>query len=256
MATLGCDGPKRRHGRSIVFWKSRRRREKFAMILAGGIGGKHHLTRHQERSWPEQHPWRIKHLSHLHLQQDQASHQFPFRNNNRCITDIGPSCPLAGVVASGEHRKVFGVKYNGLAWMLKSAIEVSFASSHGAGGWSLCPHISFRPTVDERTDPVFRILELLEVAAVALLHEGEQGICTRERVDFFTQCQMRVSQLFQAKKSTSLATNSQNQSMAHRLAKATYILRANQVSSYSSLALRALHTGTRTLIHAFRIRVA
>lgn len=143
-----------------------------------------------------------------------------------------PSCPLAGM-ANGEHRRVYGVKYNGLAWMLKFAVEVSFSSSHGAGGWSLSPHISFRPTVDEHTDPVFRILGLLREAVIALLEEQRLGIRTRASVEFISECQARILGLFQDKKTTHLATNSRNKTFAHELAEITFILRLVWVSTYS-----------------------
>lgn len=160
-----------------------------------------------------------------------------------------PSCPFAGIGASGGHHRAFGVKYIGLAWMLKYAVEISFASSHGAGGWSLCPQVRFRPTIDERTDPVFRILDLLEKAVWALPYEKERSSYTRECVEFLSQCQVRIFQLFQEKRAANMATNSQNETMAHKFAKITLSLRLKQVSSYSSLVLGPLHTWNGTLIY-------
>ncbi|KAK8083967.1 hypothetical protein PG996_002748 [Apiospora saccharicola] len=73
-----------------------------------------------------------------------------------------PPCPFAQLARDGHYSKTFGVRCMGLVKTLKAAVEISLTITlGGTGGLGLGPHINFPPAVDERIDPVFRILDLI-----------------------------------------------------------------------------------------------
>ncbi|KAK8140033.1 ankyrin repeat-containing protein [Apiospora sp. TS-2023a] len=127
-----------------------------------------------------------------------------------------PSCPLARITGD-EQRQTFGFRYTGLARILRAAVEISFSLNHGAGGWSLSPNISFRPTVDENVDPVFRVLDLIQrLLSVSVQTRMKPTISQLQ--EFISSCQIKMLQYLRGGKSSPLATDSQNNSILHILA--------------------------------------
>lgn len=124
-----------------------------------------------------------------------------------------PSCPLAH--AANEHHQAFGVIYTGFAKIFKSAIEASFSLGYGARGLRLSPTISFRPTVDESSDPVFLILGLIENAPSPFWN---CNVPEAKLSAFLMESLSRILESFREAKSTPFATNSENDTILHKLA--------------------------------------
>lgn len=76
-----------------------------------------------------------------------------------------PSCPMAKI--NSKKRVTLAFKYEGLARILKTAVNVSFTMTSGAGGFSISPKFTCIPTVDKCLDPAFRILRLISDCFVA-----------------------------------------------------------------------------------------
>lgn len=70
-----------------------------------------------------------------------------------------PSCPFSK--AERKSRRALSLKYNGLARMLNWVINVSFAWTSGAGGFSISPNFTYHPTVDIDSAAAFRIIGLI-----------------------------------------------------------------------------------------------
>lgn len=69
--------------------------------------------------------------------------------------------------AISRHRSI-GLKYLGAANLLSRAVNIAFSMSSGAGGFSIAPSFTYYATVDERTAPAFRLLDLLRRHLVSL----------------------------------------------------------------------------------------
>lgn len=59
-----------------------------------------------------------------------------------------------------RHRSI-GLKYIGAANLLSRAVNIAFSMRSGAGGFSIAPSFTYYATVDERTAPAFRLLNVL-----------------------------------------------------------------------------------------------
>ena len=70
-----------------------------------------------------------------------------------------PSCPLSKTVK--KSRRAISLEYAGLARVVKLIIKVTFAWTSGAGGSSISPNFTYVPTVDQKSSPAFRILNLM-----------------------------------------------------------------------------------------------
>lgn len=114
-----------------------------------------------------------------------------------------PNCPFANI-ANTKHRKA-SMQYFGLAQILKSAIDISFSMTTGAGGFSISPGFTFRPTVDENLDPAFRILILLSKAP----------LYRRKGAFFFNACLARIGKLIIEKKVCPTAVTNHNRTLMH-----------------------------------------
>ncbi|KAG8161246.1 hypothetical protein KVR01_009510 [Diaporthe batatas] len=120
-----------------------------------------------------------------------------------------PTKPLsnaARVASKKKRRVVVGFNYTGLTRILKTAINMSFALTYGAGGFSISPSFTCNPTVDSRLDPAFRILDLLGEGSLRL----ENGLDT-----LITACMKRLIQLFDDGKVCPTAVDQRNRSLMH-----------------------------------------
>lgn len=88
-----------------------------------------------------------------------------------------PSCPHSKWAPS-RSRRAWGIRYTGFTRIVKAAIDISFAYTSGAGGFSMSPNFTYTPTVDERTDYAFRILEVLEESFRVRFVENRELIMT------------------------------------------------------------------------------
>lgn len=118
-----------------------------------------------------------------------------------------PSCPMAKV--NTKKRVTIGFQYNGLARILKTAINVSFAMTSGAGGFSISPYFTCIPTIDEKSDPAFRILSLVGDGVHYLPVNGES------QTVFIIACMRRLIRLLDDGKVCPTAVNSRNESLMH-----------------------------------------
>ncbi|KAK8041063.1 hypothetical protein PG994_014070 [Apiospora phragmitis] len=107
-------------------------------------------------------------------------------------------------------RRAINFKYKGLASILQSVVEISFAKTSGAGGFSSSPSFTYRPTVNKRTDPAFRILYLLQQLY------GRVGGQTRG--EFTIACMRRLVRLFDNRKACPTAVTERGVSLMHEAA--------------------------------------
>lgn len=123
-----------------------------------------------------------------------------------------PGCPATQVMIGTDGSQKVGVTYTGLRRLLKSAVQLSFEMSWGAGAWSLSPSFTYYPSVDSRTEPAFRILSMLWDMWLPL---GLARNAAWEKVTI--SATSAISRLFRANKTSPWAVDENNQSLVHHL---------------------------------------
>lgn len=119
-------------------------------------------------------------------------------------------CPMAKMAS--KERIAIGFKYNGLIRMLKTAVNVSFSMTSGAGGFSISPNFTCSPTVDANLDPAFRIVTLI---GVSLISDALWRVKDTTPRSFVVACMRKLIRLFNDRKACATAVNSQNMSLMH-----------------------------------------
>lgn len=116
-----------------------------------------------------------------------------------------PSCPMAKM--SMKTRMTIGFRYSGLVRILKTAVNVSFAMTSGAGGFSISPNFTCSPTVDDDFDPAFCIVTLI----------GDGVFCLQKKNPelFMMACIRRLIRLLDDRKVCAIAVDSQNMTLMH-----------------------------------------
>ncbi|KAK8018871.1 hypothetical protein PG991_008061 [Apiospora marii] len=105
--------------------------------------------------------------------------------------------------------QTYGLRYTGLARVIKAAIGVSFDMRSGAGGWSVGPSFSYYPTVDAENDQSFRIMDILREVFYGRQFGGEAA-------DSFHQKALRkIVRLLVTGKTSPLAVDHCNRSLMH-----------------------------------------
>lgn len=127
-----------------------------------------------------------------------------------------PGCPAARIAVANRSRTV-GVKYTGLKRFLNAAVEFSFAMTSGGGGWSLSPNFRYYPTVDEKTAPAFRIMEL--IFRLQRAPWPGQGATPQWHDEFVALALAKLVKLFKSGRASPLAVDSLNRTLIHRWAK-------------------------------------
>lgn len=116
-----------------------------------------------------------------------------------------PGCPMEKI--NSKQRMTMCFKYNGLVHMLKTAVDVSFTMTSGAGGFSISPSFTCSPTVDVDFDPAFRIIYLISEGLLRL--EGKYA------ESFMMACMTRLSRLLDDGKVCATAVDLHNMSLMH-----------------------------------------
>lgn len=119
-------------------------------------------------------------------------------------------CPMAKTAS--KERIAIGFKYNGLIRMLKTAVNVSFSMTSGAGGFSISPNFTCSPTVDANLDPAFRIVTLI---GISLIQDALWSVREKTPRSFVGACMRRLVRLFDDRKVCATAVNSRNRSLMH-----------------------------------------
>ncbi|KAI1126276.1 hypothetical protein F5Y10DRAFT_245271 [Nemania abortiva] len=88
-----------------------------------------------------------------------AALSFLFESSS--LTNHLPGCPFSQFV-DDQHTEKFTIEFGNLKWLLQKAVSVSFSLQKGAGGFSISPMLTYSPTVDNRTAPAFRIMNLFD----------------------------------------------------------------------------------------------
>ncbi|XXH05703.1 hypothetical protein Hte_012138 [Hypoxylon texense] len=152
----------------------------------------------------------ICHRPHQHVTGAGIQLGYVYLSNESETRGHWPSCPLSK--AANRNRRVISLKYTGLARILKSAIGISFECNFGAGGFGISPNFTYYPTVDENSDPAFRIIDLMGSVFDAELEE----LGSMER--FMAACLKKLVRLFDEKRAHPAAVNGRNQSLMHQAA--------------------------------------
>lgn len=129
-----------------------------------------------------------------------------------------PGCPLAQVLTVIDGSQKMSVTYTGLRNLVNSAIQLSFNMTWGAGAWSLSPSFTYYPTVDQKTAPAFRMMNLLyrSLSSISLddedvEHNGLSYKIWLERL--VPSATLAILRLFRAKLASPRAVNAQNESL-------------------------------------------
>lgn len=109
-------------------------------------------------------------------------------------------CHSQGAAVSSKR---WALAFKGLKGLINGAIEVSFSYSFGAGGGSLSPGFNYRPTIDRRRDPAFRIMSLFNWACLEL-YEIELPVGIEE---FLEQCLENIALLYRRGKASPKAVD-------------------------------------------------
>ena len=91
--------------------------------------------------------------------------------------------------------------------MLNSVLDLTFAWTSGAGGFSISPNFTYYPTVDTKSDPAFRIVELID-NCFFLCKAGNKEA-------FMAACLTRLARLFNEKKANPVAVGDRNETLMH-----------------------------------------
>ncbi|KAK1688422.1 hypothetical protein BDP55DRAFT_629529 [Colletotrichum godetiae] len=126
------------------------------------------------------------------------------------------SCPLSKMPR--KQRLKASLKYTGISRLLKSVIDVSFALTSGAGGYSISPSFTYCPTVDRKSDPAFRIIDLIRES----IHPSKQHRPSREA--FATACLKKLARLLEEKQTCPTAVDDQNMTRVHHAASSIRIV--------------------------------
>ena len=116
-----------------------------------------------------------------------------------------PSCPLSNI--ANRNRRAVSLKYFGLARMLNSVIDITFAWTTGAGGFSISPNFTYYPTVDTKSAPAFRIMDLLQSFCM---------FCRSGKMKpFMATCLTKLVRLFNEKKAHPAAVGDHNETLIY-----------------------------------------
>lgn len=113
-----------------------------------------------------------------------------------------PSCPLSKTPR--KQRLKASLKYTGVSRLLKSVIEISFALTSGAGGCSISPSFTYYPTVDVKSDPAFRLIDLMGSVLPA-----------PSTAPFVILCLRKLAKILGERRTYPTAVDDQNRTLMH-----------------------------------------
>ncbi|KAK0368494.1 hypothetical protein CLIM01_14151 [Colletotrichum limetticola] len=116
-----------------------------------------------------------------------------------------PSCPLSKTPK--KQRLKASLKYTGVSRLLKSLIEISLVLTSGAGGCSISPSFTYYPTADVKSDPAFRLIDLMTRSYL--------GRNKRNRERFFTACFRKLAKLFEERRTYPTVVDDRNRTLMH-----------------------------------------
>lgn len=119
-----------------------------------------------------------------------------------------PGCPAKQKITGTDQSQSFSLTYTGLQRLLNLAVQLSFKVTLGAGGGSLSPRFAYFPTVDSRTAPAWRMLNLL-VQSWLTGHLWEK---------LASSVVSSIVKLFRANKASPRAVDAKNRSLVYQLA--------------------------------------
>lgn len=147
------------------------------------------------------------------------------------------ACPLSRA-SSKKRRVVMGFNYTGLAQILNTAINMSFALTYGAGGFSISPSFACNPTVDDKLDPAFRIVDLIGEGFYHLSNGPE---------NLMLACMKRLIRLFDEGKVCPTAVNEGNETLLHLAIRSVSVLTVYQCGIRKADWFIALTGGVKQL---------
>lgn len=122
-----------------------------------------------------------------------------------------PDCPAKQKIRDKDQRRKFKLTYTGLRHLLNLAVQISFTVTSGAGGGSFSPGFTYIPTVDSKTAPAWRMLNILVRSKYTL------DILSSERL--VSSVVSSIVTLFRAKKASPRAVDAENRSLIFLLTK-------------------------------------
>lgn len=119
-----------------------------------------------------------------------------------------PGCPAKQKIKDTGESRSFSLTYTGLRRLLNLAVQLSFTVTSGAGGGSLSPRFTYFPTVDSKTAPAWRMLNLLVDCRL-------QGHLWDKLASSVVSS---IIKLFRTKKASPRAVDAGNRSLVYQLA--------------------------------------
>ncbi|KAH6618157.1 hypothetical protein B0J18DRAFT_272944 [Chaetomium sp. MPI-SDFR-AT-0129] len=164
----------------------------------------------------------------------------PFSVSSESVTEEHVSyCPMAPTVDARRATRST-VRYTGLGRLLNSAVQMTFTMKYGAGGCSISPTFTYRPTVDATIAPQFILVEwLLRIRHdIKLAHLGRD----ERSHQVFRSVLAMILELFRTGRASVHAVDEKNRNVLYHLSDVT------TYSSYDQATTRSLVKMMQSLI--------
>ncbi|KAI0799046.1 hypothetical protein GGR55DRAFT_692968 [Xylaria sp. FL0064] len=125
-----------------------------------------------------------------------------------------PECRFAKSEVPSNSKSI-RFSYSGLRWLLSKAVDISVSLSTGAGGFSISPNITIRPTVDETQAPIFQSLEFL-CESIEYYFKWDPRPNASMMLKLLEVVVHRIMQQYMSRKRSPHEVNSRGQSVLHR----------------------------------------
>jgi hypothetical protein len=102
---------------------------------------------------------------------------FLFRDNIVTSKPHMEGCPLYVANLKSSRRRT--LSFTGIMKSLNSAIQLTFCTKTGAGGFAINPSLMYFGVVDIHTAPAFQVLNLLEKCPAHVLQKGDHELCLK-----------------------------------------------------------------------------
>ncbi|KAI0111261.1 hypothetical protein GGR51DRAFT_71546 [Nemania sp. FL0031] len=126
-----------------------------------------------------------------------------------------PSCPFSQIDSQTWATK-YSIGYKGLRKLVRSGFVLSFVNKYGAGGESISRGFTYYPTVDARTAPAFRIMNL---TGILVMCSKKKHVDERLIAEALRYCYDSIVELYRQKKASPKDSTLDGWSLLHGMAR-------------------------------------
>jgi hypothetical protein len=119
-----------------------------------------------------------------------------------------PTCPFFQF--SNRTERKWGMTYNRVAYILDTAIRISFSVKSGAGGFSISPMFTYYATIDEFNAPAFQVVRIMSQFLSSNQFKSFKKLSVRRLLDGGL---IKIGKMFREGKASPSDVNSQNQTL-------------------------------------------